>query len=257
MASQVHQCSTATQSANHSQEGTPVDVFELAARLVGYSNGTRYRVRGQHLFAGVPLQGTRVLEVGCGRGAWAIWAALHGAEKAVGIEPEAEGSTRGTFEAFGDNVARLGLQQKVEGHRTSLQAFSPPTQIDVVVMYNVINHLDEDAVVMLHRDENMVRRYVDILRGVRAMMSDRGSVIVADCGRSNLWARLGMKSPFAPTIEWTKHQNPRVWIRIFQAAGFRPIASRWSPMYPLGKFSTNWPMQFITISHFVLTFGKL
>src|SRR5579862_744760 len=64
------------------------DLLERAARLVGYASAKRYRNRGSFLFQGIPLQTASVLEVGCGKGAWAIWAALNGAARSVGIDPE-------------------------------------------------------------------------------------------------------------------------------------------------------------------------
>ena len=61
---------------------------------------TRYRLRGNFLFERISLTNKHVLEVGCGTGAWAIWAALHGADRVVGIEPEAEGSSPNTLATF-------------------------------------------------------------------------------------------------------------------------------------------------------------
>jgi hypothetical protein len=79
-------------------------------------------------------------------------------------------------------------------------------------------------------------------------------VIVADCGRDNVWPRFGLSSPFMPTIEWQKHQNPEVWIRVFAQAGFENIDCRWSPLQPLPEVTGNRLVQYLTCSHFVLRF---
>jgi len=232
------------------------DVYERAARHVGYANGKRYRARANSLFKGVYFKGASVLEIGCGAGAWAIWAALQGAAKSVGIEPEAKGSTNGTLDLFRKNVKVLGLERQIEAHACTLQDFaanaSAGTQFDIVVMYAVINHLDEEAVVMLDRDERMVERFLGILRPLRQITRTGGTVVVSDCARSNFWPDLGMTSPFAKSIEWFKHQNPPVWIRVFERAGFRNAIWYWSPIYPFGKLSTNSFVQYLTRSHFVL-----
>ena len=231
------------------------DRLEPAARLVGYANASRYRVRGDFLFAGIPLTGAHVLEVGCGTGAWAIWAALHGADRVVGIEPEAQGSTANVLAMFKQTIELLGLSGKVLAtdqylHRLPLQK----QQFDVVVMFNVINHLDEDAVVVLHQEPAAFERYVTILQNLRLRLRPKGWVVVADCARTNLWPRLGLASPFARSIEWHKHQNPHTWINVFEHAGFRHFDLRWSPLQPFPRLTAHWLVQYITCSLFVLRF---
>lgn len=229
--------------------------LELAARLVGYASETRYRVRGDFLFQGIRLTGSNVLEVGCGTGAWAIWAALHGADRVVGIEPEVEGSSANTLATFKQTIERLGLSEKVVG--TDLYLHQIPVQkrpFDVVVLFNVINHLDEEAVVALHRDPASYARYVTILRQLRSQMNRGGWVVVADCSRDNFWHRLGLPSPLARSIEWHKHQNPNTWMGVFEQAGFERVDLRWSPLQPFVKLTANWLVQYITSSHFVLRF---
>ena len=229
--------------------------IELAARLVGYRNAGRYRSRGDFLFSGIRLTDARVLEIGCGSGAWAIWAALNGASKVVGIEPEAEGSDDDFLERFRRNIQTLGLKKKIEAQGRTLQQIAlSEDRFDIVVMYNVINHLDEDAVVSLHEDAGSAKRYLALLRKLRLHMAPDGWVIVADCGRDNLWPRLGLSSPFMPSIEWYKHQNPPIWIDIFVKAGFELFDLRWSPLQPLPQLTANSVVQYLTCSHFVLRF---
>jgi hypothetical protein len=75
----------------------------------------------------------------------------------------------------------------------------------VVIMFNVINHLDEDAVVVLHQDPVAFERYVTLLKNLHFRMRPGGWIVVADCARANFWPRLGLGSPFARSIEWHKH----------------------------------------------------
>jgi SAM-dependent methyltransferase len=231
------------------------ETIENAARLVGYRNGARFRFRGNFVFDGVPLSDARVLEVGCGSGAWAIWAALNGASKVVGVEPEAEGSSDHSLERLRQNIQTLGLQTRVETHGCTLQELpSLGEGFDVIVLYNVINHLDEDSVIALHNDPAAKARYVELLRKLRLHVNPNGWVIVADCGRDNLWPRLGLNSPLARSIEWHKHQNPPTWINVFAQAGFEFFDLRWSPLQPLPLLTGNSWVQYLTCSHFVLRF---
>lgn len=233
--------------------GEAVDKLELAGRLSGYATGARYRLRGEFLFDGIPLADAHVLEVGCGRGAWSLWAGLHGARRVIGIEPGADGSSTGSRDAFRRSIAILNIEQQVVARADFLHELpKPDAPYDVVVMYNVINHLDEESVVSLHRDPEARRRYVDILQDLRSRMHPGSWLIVADCARDNVWPRLGLTSPFVPSIEWHKHQNPDTWIEIFNQAGFRSVDLRWSPLQPLPSLTANWLVQYLTCSHFVL-----
>jgi cyclopropane fatty-acyl-phospholipid synthase-like methyltransferase len=207
------------------------------------------------LFDGIRLAGARVLEIGSGAGAWAIWAALEGAAKVVGIEPETKGSGEGSLDRFRRNIETLGLSQRIAALDCTLQDLPVSEErFDVVVMYNVINHLDEDAVITLHQDISAVNRYVALLRKVRLHINSGGWILVADCGRDNVWPRFGLSSPFMPSIEWQKHQNPETWINVFAQAGFRAVDLRWSPLQPFPKLTANRFVEYLTCSHFVLRF---
>jgi SAM-dependent methyltransferase len=234
------------------------ELFERAARLVGYANAKRYCHRGTFLFQGIPLQGAWMLEVGCGTGAWAIWAALNGAAKAVGIDPEMDGSHSGTFDRFRKNIQALAFEDRVEAYPLSLQNFTRyDGQFDVIAMYNVVNHLDEEAVISLHKNGQLASRFVDLLKVVRAKLKPGGRVIIADSARSNLWPSLGLRSPFNTWIEWEKHQNPSEWIRLFDRAGFKCETCRWAPFYPIGRLSGTAAFQYLTLSNFVMHFSAV
>ena len=229
------------------------DKLEKAGRLVGYATGSRYRVRGESLFADIPLVGKHVLDVGCGTGAWSIWAALCGAQRVVGIEPGADGSSQGSLDALRRSISALGIENKVEARSEFLHEIRmPDTPYDVVIMYNVINHLDEDAVVILHRDDEARRKYVTQLQTLRSRMRVGGWLIVADCARDNLWPLLGLRSPLAPSIEWHKHQNPDTWSEVFSQANFRTVDRRWAPLQLFPRLTANWLIQYLTCSNFIM-----
>ena len=141
----------------------------------------------------------------------------------------------------------------MSGTGEHLQDVAPPQRpFDVVVLYNVINHLDEAAVVALPRDTTAVARYVGLLRHVRALMRAGGWAIVADAARGNFWDRLGLRSPLARTIEWRKHQEPETWVDLFERASFERHDLRWSPLQPFVRLTANRLVQYLTSSHFVL-----
>ena len=229
--------------------------IKVAAPLVGYSSEKRYATRANFLFHGINLSGAKVLEVGCGSGAWVIWAAINGAEQAVGLEPESDGSTPQTLTALRKTVDILGLTEKVLAFDYFLhQIPMEENHFDVIILFDVINHMNENAVIDLHHNKNSFKQFLDIAQDLRRRMKPGGWIIVADCGRTNFWNQVGLSSPLGKGIEWNKHQDPPKWIDVFSTAGFRLVDFRWSPLQPLTRITANWLVQYLTASHFVLRF---
>lgn len=231
--------------------------INMAAPLVGYASGARYVFRAKFLFDGIPLNHAKVLEIGCGNGAWVIWSALNGADEAIGIEPEDAGSISHSLVALRETVKALGLSDKVQSFNYFLnQLPMEEEKFNVVMMFDVINHMDEKAVVDLHKNSESFNRFLTVAQGIYRRLKPGGWLIVADCGRKNFWNQLGLISPFARNIEWSKHQDPPTWKEVFTKAGFQFHDLRWSPLQPFPRITGNWFVQYLTFSHFVLRFKK-
>jgi len=221
--------------------------------LVGYKTPARYSARAEFVFDTLELKNKRVLDVGCGKGGLLAWAALQGAAFVLGLEPEEEGAVGGSYATLEKVVSTLSLDT-VEISRSTLDGYSFSKPFDIVILYNVINHLNEHAVVDLHSNPDSHNIFLGIAKKIRSVMAANGVLILADAARSNLWGDLGTKSPFARTLEWRKHQNPAIWRALFEHVGFRTLDLRWSQHYLLGKWSSNFLMRYVTSSHFVMRF---
>jgi hypothetical protein len=44
-----------------------------------------------------------------------------------------------------------------------------------------------------------------------------------------------LKNPFAPTIEWDKHQQPELWSELLALAGYESRRTRWTPPNRTGR----------------------
>lgn len=228
------------------------DLATIAGTL-RYRSARRYRWRSEHLFQGLPLRGARVLDVGCGPGAFTIWPALNDAAYVLGIEPEIDGATSGTLGTLMHIVADCGVADRVDARAARLEELSESDgPFDVVVTHNVINHLDEDAVRRLPGDSAASRRYSDVFAHIASLMAPGGVLIVADCARSNAWGKRGIATPLTRGIEWQKHLDPQDWLELLLGSGYELLDLRWSYLYPLRRITANRFVQYWTSSHFVL-----
>ena len=61
----------------------------------------------------------------------------------------------------------------------------------------------------------------------------KGKILITDCSRRNFWGDFGIKSPFAPSIEWNLHQPPSLVKSLFDNDKFSFVL-RWSPFKRFG-----------------------
>ena len=192
-----------------------------------YPNRGNLQFHLKTLFKGIALENRRVLDIGGGSGLHSFYAACMGAKEVVCLEPETEGSRSGMGAKFRKLGGILGYNQ-VKFEPVTFQAFDPAEkQFDVILLHNSINHLDETACINLLNSEMSKAVYMDILSKFSSLASSGAKLIICDCSRYNFFALLGIKNPFAPTIEWHKHQAPEVWVDLLGKVGFASPRIRW------------------------------
>ena len=193
-----------------------------------YPNRGNLQFHLKTLFQDIVLENRTVLDVGGGSGLHSFYAACMGAREVVCLEPETEGSRSGMGAKFRKLNEMLGYDQ-VRFEPVTFQAFDPAEkQFDIILLHNSINHLDETACINLLNDEASRAIYMDIFSKLSALASRGAKLIVCDCSRYNFFALLRVRNPFAPTIEWHKHQAPEVWVGLLSQAGFINPKVRWT-----------------------------
>lgn len=219
----------------------------------GFRSESAAREYCRALFPGIDPKGKRVLEIGCGRGTIGLYAACEGAARVVGLEPEAAGAYGENLVAFRRAIETLRLEN-VQGLPLTLQEYDPgPERFDLVLMRAVVNHLDEDACTELKTSAEARARYVGIFDRLGAMMNPGGALVLTDGSRYSFWKSLGLRNPFAPSIDYRKHQSPRVWVSLLRQAGFTDPRVEWlvpRPLRPLGPLVANEVFQWFTWSKF-------
>ena len=187
-----------------------------------------------HTFQGLDFAGKRVLDIGSGKGLMTLFAALNQAETVVSMEPELEGSRSKVLQTQQERIEQLGLTN-VSLLSRDFNAWDPQAQqFNVILSFSSINHIHESAHHALRHDETY-QRYIEIARKMHSLLKPEGVAVVADACRWGFFSMLrnwGVRRPWSwnkpININWRIHQNPRVWKKIFLAAGF----SRVNVIYP-------------------------
>jgi len=58
-------------------------------------------------------------------------------------------------------------------------------------------------------------------------LNKNATIIITDCSKYNFFGDIGLKNPFAPQIEWKKHNSPYVWKKILQQSQYNSINVEW------------------------------
>ena len=212
-----------------------------------------------YLFAGTTFENRRVLDIGGGRGLFTFYAACMGAKEVVCLEPDEAGGRGDGRSRFDVVHAQLPYLTQVRFDPTRIQDYQlNGEKLDILLLHNSINHMDEEACIELLQSEQARQTFRELFTKLATFANRGAKLIITDCSRHNLFALLRMRNPFAPSIEWHKHQSPNAWARMLEEAGFHRPQIRWTPFtekqgsrVPAGKV-----LSFFHWSHFCLSMEK-
>lgn len=204
-----------------------------------------------YIFKNISFENKSMLDIGGGAGLFSFYAACMGAKEIICIEPESAGSTLGIAKKFEKLKAGLKTGDRVMLETNTLQDFdSQGKAFDIILLHNSINHLDENACIKLKQDTESVDIYRLLFEKLNVLASRGAMLIITDCSRYNLFGLLKIRNPFAPTIEWHKHQSPNFWIKMLSRAGFSDPNIRWSIFNQRLRFLGRIPFVSAIVSYF-------
>lgn len=234
------------------------DFFNLVCKKGFYSKPRRLKFfLSNQLFAGVDLSGKRILDIGGGNGLFGYFALLRGASEVVIVEPEFDGCTNGMIDQFYELHNLLGSPSRITLVKETIQDLkSYGSTFDIILMTNSINHFDEAACVDLHINSSSKEVYLKIFDIIDQLSNRHASIIMTDCTNKNFFPKIGWTNPLMPTIEWEKHQPPKIWASLLIETGFSVKSIRWSSPNCLGWFGKtllgNKFANYFTMGHFRL-----
>ena len=225
-----------------------------------YSNKKKLRSHLNYIFEDFDFSGKDILDVGGGAGLLSFYGGFCGGSS-ICLEPELEGSSSDSSNKFDRLRAKvIEFSGKVEFQGTSFQDFQEQRKFDLIVMANSINHLNEKATIDLLEKEESRQIYSQLFRKVHRLLKDGGTLIITDCNRYNFFDLIGLRSPFMPTIEWSKHQSPYTWTKLLREVGFKTRSLKWTTPNALGVIGrilfSNPFVAYFLLSHFRIKFVK-
>lgn len=209
--------------------------LEAIRAQMGERNASLFLYNCKHYyFLNIPLTGKRILDIGGGTGRFSFYAAAAGAFEAVCLEPEAAGSSEGMTKEFMRWKALLGFENVILSTQ-KIEEFLKENKFDILFSCASINHIDEEACIALRREQWAWDRYVSVFKHFRNLLNKRGYLIIIDASTPCFYSLLGLKNPFARTIDWRKHQPPSVWAKLASEVGFNHIITRWRSPAKMGS----------------------
>jgi SAM-dependent methyltransferase len=235
------------------------DYLQVVGTYGGAPN--KWKFYFEYIFEGVDFSDKTMLDIGGGIGRFSYYAAYMGAQRVICLEPFVEGSDTQMTESARTFQSSLRPPGTVIHKKCTFQEFaSGGDMFDIILLHNSINHLDERACTVLHNDNKCREIYSTIFHKLTTLARPAAKLIIADCSRYNFFGAVGIKNPFAPDIEWEKHQSPEVWTQMLSDCGFRNAQIRWSAPSKLRSVGRtlfgNTACAYFYNSHFCLTMQK-
>lgn len=233
--------------------------FKIIEDLKFFSNKKRLKYKINFIFSNICFKNNNVLDIGGGIGLLSFYASVKGANKVINLEPQMKGASENTTNYFNE-INDIINTTNVYFVNQTFQDFNTAERFDVIILHNSINHLNEDACINLEKKEKAKNIYKNFINKIYKITTDNAQIIICDCSNRNFFNDIGLKNPIDKNIEWEKHQNPNIWLKLFEEEGFEKVRLKYSSFNRLGKSGNillgNKFFSYFLTSHFCLHVRK-
>ena len=234
--------------------------FDKNIKLAGIKNSYGYGFYFEnYIFKDLDIKNKSILDLGGGNGIASFYAThIDDSCKCVIVDPFEEGSNTKMLDQYKKMSSIYG--KRVSLHNDYVTSLPDTSEFDIVLMHNSINHIGEDLIKNLEIGSQAWKEYQDRIYSIFSRAKPEATIIISDCSNRNFWGDVGIKNPFAPSIEWELHQPPTTWTKMFEDFGCQHLDTQWTSrreLLSLGKYVlANKFFSYFINSHFVAKFKK-
>ena len=195
----------------------------------------------QEQLKGISLMGKKVLEIGCGRGAFSIYMALLGnAEKVIALdEAEGFGSDGRYFHQLGEIIHKYAISnldtRKADITKTSF----PENTLDLIVANFSIHHVIRSSG-YIFKDTKAQKDIINLFESLNRYLKEGGQIVLREMSRINFWRFIPYQWKMSH-IDWEIHPTLKEWLWVLTTSGLKDISYAFLTPYFLAK----WPSRMI------------
>ena len=218
------------------------DFSEIYRRyFLDYENLDAFLFHAQEELACISLEGKKVLEIGCGRGAFSLYMALSGkAKKVIALdEAEGHGSDEKGFHQLEEIVQKNSISN-LETTKSGINKVSiQENTLDLIVANFSIHHVLRSSG-YIFKDKKAKEELLNIFNCIKRFLKKDGQVVLREMSRMNFWRFMPYRWKMSH-IDWEIHPTLKEWLWVLETAGFEDLSYTFLTPYFLSK----WPPELI------------
>jgi SAM-dependent methyltransferase len=188
---------------------------------------------------GITTAGRRILEIGSGRGSFALFLALiGGAGKVVALdEAQGCGADKMLFRQI-ENILREYSIHNLEPLQADIANVGfPDKSFDLIVANFSLHHAIRSSG-FIFKDVTAREEGLHIFNKIHACLADNGMLVLREMSRMNFWRFLPYKWKMAH-IDWNTHSTLPEWIWLVEKSGFKNIRIDFLTPYFLAAYPSR------------------
>lgn len=190
---------------------------------------------------GIPLEGKKVLEIGCSRGAFSVYMVFLGRAESVIALDEAGGfgADKKYFHQLEEIIHKHRISNLETRHVDITKTTFPDESLDLIVANFSIHHVIRSNG-YIFKNKRAREDFLGILRSLKQYLKEDGQIVFREMSRINFWRFMPYQWKMSH-IDWEIHPTLKEWLWVLRTAGFKDVSYAFLTPYFLSK----WPSKLI------------